>query len=354
MINSFGKKHDVVFSVILPTYNRSYCIIDAIESVLHQTYNNYEIIVIDDGSDDDTKEILEKYNEKIKYLYQENKGVSSARNLGISQSSGKYIAFIDSDDLWTIDHLEKHYNLLENNLEYVLSYNYAKIIDFKTGKLTRYIKHDKSNYDIKYPETIFIKNNILTTPSVVIRRCILDETGVFDEGMNMCEDLDLWRRISITYRIKCLPEYLTMIRERENQFDPTNFFYKRRSFLEKAISEDANLNRSTITSLYYELYETYYSYGCNKNVIMQDICTSVQKYPELIPIITKLENNQNWSFNANFNAQSEKEAQLYYTLNLMFHFKFIRVLALDVLLPFLKMTLKAYRKINKLLLTALF
>ncbi len=337
---------NIVFSVILPTYNRSYCISDAIDSILNQTFNSYEIIVIDDGSKDDTKEVLEKYNKKIKYLYQNNNGVSAARNFGISKSTGKYLAFIDSDDLWTKEHLENHYNFLEKNIEYALSYNYAKVIDFKTGKSSGHFSHKKSNHIIKYPETIFINNNILTTPSIVIRKSIIDEIGVFDEGMDMCEDLDLWRRISKMYKIKCIPQYLTIIRERENQFDPTIFFSKRKLFLEKAILEDIYLDRSTIISLYYELYSNYYKCGCDRNVIMANICSSVKEYPELISIIANFENNHDISLNPNFNVRTEKEAQLYSSINILLHFKINRIIVLNILLPLLVLTIKTLKKIK--------
>ena len=92
-------KHQIV-SVIIPTYNRAKYITSAIDSVLSQTYNNIEIIVVDDGSNDSTREVLYRYGNKIRYVYQENLGVSAARNRGIELSKGEWIAFLDSDDVW--------------------------------------------------------------------------------------------------------------------------------------------------------------------------------------------------------------------------------------------------------------
>src|SRR6267143_1280624 len=94
-----------LISVIIPTYNRERFVIKAIDSILNQTVKDYEIIVIDDGSTDGTRTALEAYSKKIRYIYQENAGVSSARNAGIKKAQGEWMAFLDSDDEWTKDYL---------------------------------------------------------------------------------------------------------------------------------------------------------------------------------------------------------------------------------------------------------
>ena len=103
------------FSVIIPTYNRCEFVKNAIQSVLDQTYKDYEIIVIDDGSTDSTKDSLSSIIEQITYIYQDNRGVSSARNTGIKKSIGSYIAFLDSDDLWEPKKLELQYQFILAN-----------------------------------------------------------------------------------------------------------------------------------------------------------------------------------------------------------------------------------------------
>ena len=90
-------------TVVIPTYNRAHLIKDAVESVLNQTYQDFELIVIDDGSTDNTREVLAVYKDKLTYIYQENQGRSSARNHGIELAQGEYIAFLDSDDVWFPD-----------------------------------------------------------------------------------------------------------------------------------------------------------------------------------------------------------------------------------------------------------
>ena len=113
-----------LISVIIPTFNRVEFISEAIDSVLSQTYSNFEIIVVDDGSTDNTKQLLTKYGSRITYDFQENKGVSSARNKGLDIAKGEWIAFLDSDDIWLpeklslqMQDLEQHVPLLHINLD---------------------------------------------------------------------------------------------------------------------------------------------------------------------------------------------------------------------------------------------
>src|SRR5690349_3602213 len=102
-------------SVIIPTYNRAQFIARAVDSVLEQTYKDFEIIVIDDGSSDNTQEILKAYEGKIRYVYQQNKGISAARNRGIQEAKGEYIAFLDSDDVWKPEKLSVQVAILDVN-----------------------------------------------------------------------------------------------------------------------------------------------------------------------------------------------------------------------------------------------
>ena len=114
-------------SVAIPTYNRAHYICETIDSVLVQTYKDYEIIVVDDGSTDNTREILKRYGGKIKYFYQANQGQASAWNYAVSQSSGEYIAFLDDDDLWFPEKLERQVEVLDKNpdLGFVCSESYV-------------------------------------------------------------------------------------------------------------------------------------------------------------------------------------------------------------------------------------
>lgn len=189
-------------SVIIPTYNRAWIVSEAIDSVLYQDYPNVELIVVDDGSTDDTQAILNKYNERIKVIYQNNSGVSAARNAGISKSSGEYIALLDSDDLWEEKKLSSQVRFFSENPEAMICQ--TEEIWIRNGKrVNPKLKHKKPSGMI-FEQSLHL---CLVSPSaVMIKRKLLDEVGLFDEELLSCEDYDLWLRISIEHPIYLSPE----------------------------------------------------------------------------------------------------------------------------------------------------
>lgn len=187
----------VFFSVIIPVYNRPELIKRSIESVLNQKFKNYELIVINDGSTDDTENSILLYKEKIQNYSQKNLGVSAARNIGIQKSKGKYLAFLDSDDLWFEDKLQKQYEYIQQN---------ENIKIFQCNE--RWIRNGKrvnpGKKHIKQSGKIFkdsLKLCLVSPSAVVIKRQLFDEIGFFDEKMKVCEDYDLWLRISCKHEI---------------------------------------------------------------------------------------------------------------------------------------------------------
>jgi len=189
-------------SVIIPIYNRLDYISEAIESVLSQTYNNLEIIVIDDGSTLDVKGVLESYMNKIKYIYQSNKGLSAARNTGIKNSQGEYLAFLDDDDLFEPRKLEIQVPIVENNpnIGFVYSDGYV----FDTGnatelRLKRAVASDKSCGD--FAKEFFMNTNVFIS-AVLIRRACFDDVGLFDENLTQNEDSDMLLRIALNWKVK--------------------------------------------------------------------------------------------------------------------------------------------------------
>ena len=191
-------------SVIIPTYNRSKFVTKAINSVLAQTFTDYEIIVIDDGSNDNTKEVLCSYDAKIKYIYQNNSGVSAARNAGIKKAKGKWIAFLDSDDEWTSEYLswqmkqaEKYprvFTHITNSI--TILPNGKKENHFLETKLLPKFKK-KSNILLERPFYIITKHLPWLMPSVIMRRDILLNTGLFNTHLTIAEDLDLIARMAL-------------------------------------------------------------------------------------------------------------------------------------------------------------
>ena len=179
-------------SVIIPTFNRNGMLKDAVDSVLDQDYGNTELIVVDDGSTDATVRTLAPYQDRLRVLRQENRGVSAARNTGIRAAAGPLIALLDSDDLWLpgklraqVDYFEAHPEALICQTEEIWIRNGTRV---NPGK-----RHRKEAGNI-FERSLAL---CLVSPSaVMMRKSLLDEVGLFDEHLPACEDYDLWLRIA--------------------------------------------------------------------------------------------------------------------------------------------------------------
>ena len=190
-------------SVIIPTFNRAHTLPRAIKSVLAQSYQNFELIVIDDGSTDETASVFQDYP-YVQYFYQKNKGVSAARNHGLKIAQGKYICFLDSDDAWHKNKLEKQLNIFENDPELQACYTDETWI--RNGK--HFNQHKKHK---KYSGWIFEKTIplcIISPTSIMLNKSVFSSIGDFDESLPACEDYDLWLRLSLHYPIHFIPEQL--------------------------------------------------------------------------------------------------------------------------------------------------
>lgn len=204
----------VEISVIIPTYNCGRFIAQAIDSVLAQTFQDFEIIVVDDGSNDDTRKIINRYGEKVKYLYQQQTGVSCARNRGINASTGRFIAFLDADDLWLPTKLEKQMELFHSaeNIGMVFTENCLfdsqGVFKKKTGK--------RRLMNGNLARNIFLLSGVVT-PTVMVKKNILDEIGGFEESLMCAEDDNLWIRIAALYKVRLIDEPLAKIRDHESR-----------------------------------------------------------------------------------------------------------------------------------------
>ncbi|RLA78766.1 MAG: glycosyltransferase family 2 protein [Deltaproteobacteria bacterium] len=196
-------------SVIIPTYNRKEMVQEAVESVLSQTYQDFELIVVDDGSEDGTREMIQReFPGLLTYIYQENQGVSRARNRGIETSRGKYIAFLDSDDLWLKKKLERQVQFMQQNPEAMICYT-DEIWIRRGVRVNPKKKHAKHSGWI-YPQCLPLC--IISPSSVLMRRELLEEVGGFDPEFPVCEDYDLWLRVALRYPIHLIPEKLIVKR----------------------------------------------------------------------------------------------------------------------------------------------
>jgi len=184
-------------SVIIPTYNRGWTIREAVDSVLIQDYKDFELIVVDDGSTDNTPEVLGAYCGVIKVFRQENKGVSAARNRGIAEASGQFIAFLDSDDLWFPQKLSRQVEFFNTTPDALICQ--TEEIWIRNGVRVNPKKRHKKPSGMIFEPSLAL---CLVSPSaVMIRRSLLEVVGNFDETLPACEDYDLWLRISCRFPV---------------------------------------------------------------------------------------------------------------------------------------------------------
>jgi glycosyltransferase involved in cell wall biosynthesis len=188
-------------SVVIPSYNCAKFVTEAVESVLGQTYPVHELLVIDDGSTDDTKVQLEPYANRIRYIWKENGGVSSARNRGIKESTGDLVAFLDADDVWHPRKLELQISCLQKHPEIGLIG--AKTISWPDSTFPE-IPTEIPELE-KIPFENLVVQNYLGTSLIIIRREILDRVGEFDCQLRVAEDHDLWLRIARITEVANLP-----------------------------------------------------------------------------------------------------------------------------------------------------
>ncbi|MEW8028958.1 MAG: glycosyltransferase family A protein [Candidatus Thiodiazotropha sp.] len=184
-------------SVIIPTYNRAHTLSRAIDSVLSQTHPPQEIIVVDDGSDDDTARLMAVRYGQCGYLYQSNQGVSSARNLGIEKARGEWIALLDSDDRWLPDKLQLQLEALTASPQYRLCHSNELWIR-KGVRVNQMRKHAKSGGMI-FQRCLPLC--VISPSSVILHRTLFDEFGLFDTELPACEDYDLWLRVCATEEV---------------------------------------------------------------------------------------------------------------------------------------------------------
>jgi len=191
------KSKSPLVSVIIPTFNRGWIIKEAIDSVLEQDFIDFELIVVDDGSSDDTAEILGAFGGDIKIIGQSNRGVSAARNRGIQASAGRWIAFLDSDDLWLPQKLSRQVAFFDAHPD-------AMICQSEEQWIRNGVRVNPKLRHRKFSGMIFERSLelCLVSPSaVMIRKRLFSDVGLFDESLPACEDYDLWLRVSCRFPV---------------------------------------------------------------------------------------------------------------------------------------------------------
>jgi glycosyltransferase involved in cell wall biosynthesis len=197
------------FSVIIPTFNRAALVCEAVDSVLAQSEPPQEIIVVDDGSTDGTQQQLKKFGDAVKVIYQENSGISSARNTGIKHARCEWLAFLDSDDLWKRKKLAAQKEAILEFPNYKICYTDEEW--HKNGEWFNAKKvHQKFNGWIY---NYSLHRCFVSASSIILHRSIFEQHGLFDEALTACEDYDLWLRLSAKEPFLFLPDKLIVKRD---------------------------------------------------------------------------------------------------------------------------------------------
>ncbi|MDT0557344.1 glycosyltransferase [Ichthyenterobacterium sp. W332] len=236
---------DPLVSVIIPTFNRAMYITDTLDSIINQTYTNWECLVVDDGSTDNTKELVLKYTEKdyrIKYLKRTkefSKGSNGSRNYGLSQSKGEYIAFSDDDDFWLKNKLERQIPIFKKYPDVGLvtcDIEYVNRDGLRSGRVIC----QTGNHGYIFEQILFKNRLSMVTP--ILKREVFNKVGEFNTNFSIYEDWDYWRRVAYYYPFYSVKEVLacyrlhdsnTMLKVNKNPFEQ---YYRYRA-LTKALLE---------------------------------------------------------------------------------------------------------------------
>jgi glycosyltransferase involved in cell wall biosynthesis len=215
-------------SVVIPTYNRADLLRETLDSVLCQTVTDIEIIVADDGSTDDTAAVVAAYGSRVRYVRQVHSGQDgAARNLGVRVSQGKYVAFVDSDDLWRPEKLHRQLELIEGHSHIGMVYSDARFFESATGRTAYYMSQVRPFRHGRIAEQL-IMGNFIATSSTMIRRDTLKSVGEFSEEPGIRpNDWEMWLRVAAVSSIACCPVPLVDYRLHQSRLthneDPVHF-----------------------------------------------------------------------------------------------------------------------------------
>ena len=265
-------------SVIIHTYNNEKFIAETVASVLNQTYKDYEIIVVDDGSVDGTRDVLMPYMQKIRYHYKENGGIASAKNAGIGLSQAEFVAFLDHDDLWVPDKLQLQMEHFNENPQIGLVY--AKYTSFRDGEELR-TKPEKGYSGWIFKE--LLAKSFIQTSTVVVKRECLDAVGPYDETFSLGDEYDMFLRIARKFQCGFVDKGLTRYRVHDTNASNNDFLF-----------DNENLG------VYKKIYNNFTDLdGVEKKILRKRIARYSMKVAEGLYSQGKLEESKEYQKEAN-------------------------------------------------------
>jgi glycosyltransferase involved in cell wall biosynthesis len=226
------------FDVIIPAYNAAKYLPAAIDSVIAQSFEDWRIQLVDDGSTDDTAEVvapyLQRLGPKLNYIKQSNRGLPAARNTAILNSSAEFLALLDADDVWLPCRLAESLRPFEGRPRVGLAYGFNSRID-PAGRVIDTFDSKQKNAEGWIAPHIYMRTVQLPCPTITFRRSAIDEVGMFDETMRATEDRDLWFRIALKFEVACVPKVIALYRISPNAMttDPDRMLRAQAQFIDK-------------------------------------------------------------------------------------------------------------------------
>jgi glycosyltransferase involved in cell wall biosynthesis len=231
-------------SIIIPNFNQARYLCETIQSALNQSYSSFETIVVDDGSTDESREVVEKFGARVRYIWQGNQGLAGARNTGIRAAQGEFIGLLDADDQWLPSYLEVMHSLATRRPDGAIYYCSALSIDSEGHNLPQVF-----GGPARPPETIYwtlLRANFLIPSTILMRRSAVLEAGLFDQTLRSCEDWDLWLRMLPDKKFigtsECLVRY--RIHGTSLSANPAGMQHANRATIEKKFGEDDGDHKS--------------------------------------------------------------------------------------------------------------
>jgi glycosyltransferase involved in cell wall biosynthesis len=258
-------------SVIIPTYNYGRFLGEAIQSVLDQTFADFDLIVVDDGSTDKTREVVAGFkDDRIRYIYQENRGVSAAQNVGILASKGEYVALLGADDVWLPEKLELQVNVLDSRPEVAAVCSDIYILDDQTGAITGRFWHNSRLLGPFNPQKaarkplrrLLSRGCFIHNCTAMVRRDVFTEVGLYDESLKTLEVWVMWVRVLLSFVVEIIDIPLGKYRRHGNNLtvDWEQMFEDGITVLNKAM-RTLPLESGDLRILKRRLARQHYSYG---------------------------------------------------------------------------------------------
>lgn len=253
--------HAPKVSVVIPAYNSSAMVKEAIASVLAQTYDDFEIIVVDDGSTDDTESVVRSFGDRVLYLKQENQGAGAARNSGIHASGGEYVAFLDSDDLWSPEKLSEQIPVLERDSELGLVYSDWAVVSQDGPVEDSYLRKLPAASGYVFDQ--LVQCGFILTSGVLLRRACLNDVGGFDNSLSIAQDYDLWLRICYRWKVALVNRPLVTKRSWDGSLSSNlpKTAAERIALFEKALGSFKDMSRHSRRAVRHQLALNYWDVG---------------------------------------------------------------------------------------------